>query len=171
MGYYWIVLFDLDCSGNCCDCIIESVSSRVLYMHYESRENRLAFPPLMCNLYLFGHHSCYISWNMEAELQTYRDQLAYVNLSLESDPTKDDLLKLKTELVELIELTETQIAQTTGGNSKSEASKQKGKGKETTNWQEAGPYNAGMDCMAKYKDGKWYIDVNSPHLNHRTCLN
>ncbi len=93
---------------------------------------------------------------MDAELQTYRDQLAYVNLSLESNPTKDDLLKLKTELIELIELTESAIAQTSGGASKSEASKAKGKGKES-NWQENGPYKAGMDCMAKYKDGKWSV--------------
>lgn len=93
---------------------------------------------------------------MEAELQTYLDQLAYVNLSLESNPTKDDLLKLKTELIELIELTKSSIRQTSGGSSKTEASRAKGKGKET-NWQDNGPYKAGMDCMAKYKDGKWYV--------------
>ncbi|WWD20829.1 hypothetical protein CI109_105306 [Kwoniella shandongensis] len=91
---------------------------------------------------------------MEAELQTYRDQLAYVNLSLESDPSNDDLLKLKTELVELIDLTQSAL----GGSAaaKAEPSKPKGKAKETPNWQEQGQYKAGMDCMAKYKDGKWY---------------
>jgi len=93
---------------------------------------------------------------MEAELQTYRDQLAYVNLSLEANPNGDDLLKLKTELIELIDLTKTAIGQTSGGGIKSEASKVKGKGKET-NWQDNGPYKAGMDCMAKYKDGKWLV--------------
>ena len=98
---------------------------------------------------------------MEAELQTYRDQLAYVNLSLEADPTKDDLLKLKNELNELIELTQTAISQTSGSASKLEgASKAKGKGKET-NWQDNGPYKAGMDCMAKYKDGKWSVAFSS----------
>ncbi|KAK8850654.1 hypothetical protein IAR55_004573 [Kwoniella newhampshirensis] len=94
---------------------------------------------------------------MDAELQTYRDQLAYVNLSLESDPSNDDLLKLKTELVELIDLTQAAIGHTAGSTAtKSEASKAKGKAKETPNWQEQGQYKAGMDCMAKYKDGKWY---------------
>ena len=95
---------------------------------------------------------------MEAELQTYKDQLAFVNLSLESDPSNDDYQKLKAELVELIELTEMAIAQTAASTAKpaSEATKAKGKGKETaSNWQDNGVYKAGMDCMAKYKDGKW----------------
>ncbi|WVQ86116.1 hypothetical protein IAT38_008284 [Cryptococcus sp. DSM 104549] len=96
---------------------------------------------------------------MEAELQTYRDQLAYVKLSLESDPTNDDLLKLKTELDELIDLTEQAMGPAVAVTSTSkaaEASKGKGKTKETVGWQEQGAYKAGMDCMAKYKDGKWY---------------
>ncbi|RSH87043.1 hypothetical protein EHS25_003531 [Saitozyma podzolica] len=103
---------------------------------------------------------------MESEIQTYRDQLAYVNLSLEADPSNDDLLKLKTELVELIDLTTAAIAQTSAAAAKAagggEGSKAKGKGKEsavakeTSNWQDRGEYKAGMDCMAKYKDGKWY---------------
>ncbi|ORY28032.1 hypothetical protein BCR39DRAFT_559732 [Naematelia encephala] len=94
----------------------------------------------------------------ESELQTYRDQLAYVNLSLETDPNNDDLLKLKTELVELIELTQIALGASAASSSKPavDASKSKGKGKETSNWQDNGAYKAGMDCMAKYKDGKWY---------------
>jgi survival-of-motor-neuron-related-splicing factor 30 len=96
---------------------------------------------------------------MESELQTYRDQLAYVNLSLESDPSNDELNKLKKELLEIIELTESSIAQTSVGTSKAvDVSKGKGKGKEG-NWQDQGPYKAGMDCMAKYKDGKWYVQL------------
>lgn len=93
---------------------------------------------------------------MEAELQVYKDQLAYVNLSLESDPTKDDLLKLKTELIELIELTKAAHAPASGPSKSAEASKAKGKAKDN-NWQDVGPYKAGMDCMAKYKDGKWCV--------------
>lgn len=93
---------------------------------------------------------------MEAELQTYKDQLAFVNLSLESDPSNDDYQKLKTELVELIELTEMAIAQSSASTAKVAEGSKKGKGKETNaNWQDNGPYKAGMDCMAKYKDGKW----------------
>ena len=119
------------------------------------------YPKLWCVVTLPHVESDLVFLTMEAELQTYRDQLAYVNLSLEADPTKDDLLKLKNELIELIELTQTAIAQTSGSASKSDgASKVKGKGKET-NWQDNGPYKAGMDCMAKYKDGKWL--VGGPH--------
>jgi survival-of-motor-neuron-related-splicing factor 30 len=96
---------------------------------------------------------------MEAELQTYLDQIAYVNLQLESDPTNDELLKLKTELNEIVDLTREAIAQTSGSRSKANAAadnKNKGKAKETNpNWQDTGAYKAGMDCMAKYKDGKW----------------
>lgn len=111
---------------------------------------------------------------MESEIQTYRDQLAYVNLSLEADPGNDDLLKLKNELVELIDLTTAAIAQTSAAAAKAagggEGSKAKGKGKEsggakeTTNWQDRGEYKAGMDCMAKYKDGKWCVRVPPLYL-------
>ena len=89
------------------------------------------------------------------ELQTYRDQLAYVNLSLEADPHNDDLLKLKTELVELIDLTTQSAAQSSSSGRPDSAAKTKGKAKEGSNWQDQGEYKAGMDCMAKYKDGKW----------------
>lgn len=102
------------------------------------------------------------------ELQTFKDQLALVNLQLESDPENADLLQLKDEFKELIELTEAAAA--------AEAAKAAAKGKEkkhrgdreqqrdtapkeeikaNTNWQDQGEYRAGMDCMAKYKDGKW----------------
>jgi survival-of-motor-neuron-related-splicing factor 30 len=95
---------------------------------------------------------------MQSELQTARDQLALVNLSLEADPTNADFLKLKTELLELIELTQAAIDKTSGssgsgGSKPSQADKGKGKAKES-NWQDLGTYKAGMDCMAKYKDGK-----------------
>lgn len=110
----------------------------------------------------------------DAELQTYRDQLAFVNLSLDADPENDDLLSLKTELLEIIELTEAAMGPAAGSSSKGntggskggadtggEGSKDKGKGKEVVtgtasniNWQDQGTYKAGMDCMAKYKDGK-----------------
>jgi survival-of-motor-neuron-related-splicing factor 30 len=95
---------------------------------------------------------------MEAELQTYLDQIAYVNLQLESDPTNDELLKLKVELNEIVDLTREAIAQTSTSKSHTAEKKDKGKAKETNpNWQDNGLYKAGMDCMAKYKDGKWYV--------------
>lgn len=98
------------------------------------------------------------------ELQTFKDQLALVNLQLESDPENADLLQLKAEFNELIELTEAAQA---AEAAKAKASKGKEKkqrdathvpkeeNKANTNWQDQGEYRAGMDCMAKYKDGKW----------------
>lgn len=100
---------------------------------------------------------------MQSELQTAKDQLALVNLSLEADPSNADFLKLKTELLELIDLTQTAIekskpagASGSGASAaKSTSTSDKGKGKaKESNWQDVGPYKAGMDCMAKYKDGK-----------------
>jgi hypothetical protein len=91
---------------------------------------------------------------MSAELQTARDQLALVNLSLEADPTNDEFLKLKVELVELIDLIQgSQPVAAPSKSAPSENAKGKAKAKEI-NWQDVGPYKAGMDCMAKYKDGK-----------------
>ncbi|WRT70829.1 uncharacterized protein IL334_007828 [Kwoniella shivajii] len=105
---------------------------------------------------------------MEAELSTYKDQLAYVNLQLETDPNNEGLTTLKTELVELIDLTQQAMGmsnpttsssnnvQTSGSKPSSTStstattSTAKGKGKDDSQ------YKAGMDCMAKYKDGKWY---------------
>lgn len=92
------------------------------------------------------------------ELQTFKDQLALVNLQLEADPENEDLLTLKAEFLELIELTEAAAAV----QSAAKPDKGKAKAKEPTAtpannlWQEQGEYRAGMDCMAKYhKDGKW----------------
>ncbi|EIW65452.1 hypothetical protein M231_01671 [Tremella mesenterica] len=92
---------------------------------------------------------------MEAELRTYRDQLAYVNLSLEAKPDDESLLKLKEELLDIIQLTQAALDAQAGSSKSVDPSKSKGKSRDV-NWQDQGPYKAGMDCMAKYKDGKWY---------------
>lgn len=99
---------------------------------------------------------------MEAELQTYLDQLAYVNLQLETEPENEELKTLKTELNEIIDLTKAAIGHTSGGSSSSKpAPDTKGKGKsKDVNWQDNGQYKAGMDCMAKYKDGKWLVPTS-----------
>lgn len=101
------------------------------------------------------------------ELQTFKDQLALVNLQLESDPENADLLQLKDEFKELIELTEAAAAAEAAKAAKSKEKKHRGDReqqrdaapkeeiKANTNWQDQGEYRAGMDCMAKYKDGKW----------------
>ncbi|WWC65289.1 uncharacterized protein I303_107906 [Kwoniella dejecticola CBS 10117] len=94
---------------------------------------------------------------MEAELSTYKDQLAYVNLQLESDPNNEGLTTLKTELVELIDLTQQAMGHPAASSSSSAPATKdapkvdKGKAKD-----KGDQYKAGMDCMAKYKDGKWY---------------
>lgn len=102
----------------------------------------------------------------ESELQTYRDQLAFVNLSLDADPENSDLLSLKQELLEIIDLTQAALGPSASSAVKpvsgsGGAGASKGKGKETAganaNWQDQGTYKAGMDCMAKYKDGKMYV--------------
>jgi len=103
------------------------------------------FPPLV---------SIVSSANNMSELQTAKDQLALVNLSLEADSGNDELLKLKTELLELIDLIEPAATKKEEKAAKADARvDSKGKGRDT-NWQEHGKYTAGMDCMAKYKDGK-----------------
>lgn len=96
---------------------------------------------------------------METELQTYLDQLAYVNLQLETEPENEELQTLKTELNEIIDLTRAAIGQTSSASSSSKpVADNKGKGKsKDANWQDNGQYKAGMDCMAKYKDGKWLV--------------
>lgn len=99
---------------------------------------------------------------MEAELQTYLDQLAYVNLQLESDSGNEELQTLKTELNEIIDLTKEAIGQTSGGASSSSKPVADTKGKarvQDANWQDNGQYKAGMDCMSKYKDGKWSVSM------------
>jgi survival-of-motor-neuron-related-splicing factor 30 len=130
------------------------------------RHGNLELPPILTYV---NHLSLSLS-KMEAELQTYLDQIAYVNLQLESDPTNDELVKLKTELNEIVNLTKEAIAQSSGSHGNG-AVKNKGKAKETNpNWQDTGAYKAGMDCMAKYRDGKWYVypdpePVSSTSLN------
>ncbi|KAE8539920.1 hypothetical protein D1P53_003858 [Cryptococcus gattii VGV] len=98
---------------------------------------------------------------MEAELQTYRDQLAYVNLSLESDPSNDDLLKLKAELNELIDLTQQAMGHTgaaKGVDAGKEKAKTKGKEKEKeiTNWQDQGPYPARINAVVGSQESPLY---------------
>lgn len=107
---------------------------------------------------------------MEAELQTYLDQLAYVNLQLETEPENEELQTLKTELNEIIDLTKAAIGHTSGPSSSSKAAPDnKGKGKsKDANWQDNGQYKAGMDCMAKYKDGKWSV-YHLPSIQAVAC--
>ncbi|KAF9413606.1 hypothetical protein BGZ94_000675 [Podila epigama] len=48
---------------------------------------------------------------MEAEIQTYKEQVAALDSALQADPANEELLTIKTELLELISLTETLLQQ------------------------------------------------------------
>lgn len=88
------------------------------------------------------------------DLQTFKDQLALVNIQLEGDKDNADLLALKSELEELISLTAQAAAAAAPKKDKGKA-KERERAEPAANWQDSGEYRAGMDCMAKYKDGKW----------------
>jgi hypothetical protein len=104
------------------------------------------------------------------ELRTFKDQLALVKLQLEADPGNEDLLALKSEFEELISLTEQAAAAAAPKDAKGKGKERAGAGAGAAatvedapapknNWQD-GEYAAGKDCMAKYKDGKWYVFPN-----------
>lgn len=89
------------------------------------------------------------------ELETYQVQLSQVELALVSDPDNKELTSLRSELKELISLTELALAQVEAAASSSTAassSKSKSTSAATTQ-----AFDAGDECLAKYSgDGKWY---------------
>ncbi|KAK7694859.1 hypothetical protein QCA50_002047 [Cerrena zonata] len=90
----------------------------------------------------------------KADLETYQVQLSQVEVALEADPSNAELASLRSELKELIELTQTAIAQqeAAASSSKAEASRKAGGATST-----AKPWGAGDECLAKYSgDGQWY---------------
>lgn len=89
-----------------------------------------------------------------SDLETYQVQLSQVEVALEADPSNTELASLRSELKELIELTQTAIAQqeAAASSSKAEASrKAAAAGSSVKTWV------AGDECLAKYSgDGQWY---------------
>ncbi|KAG8935265.1 hypothetical protein FRC03_002151 [Tulasnella sp. 419] len=89
------------------------------------------------------------------ELETYQVQLAQVELALDSDPDNKELTSLRSELQELISLTQQAIDQlaatsTAGGSSKLKAAAADAAAK-------AVKFDAGDECLAKYSgDNQWY---------------
>lgn len=80
------------------------------------------------------------------ELETYQVQLSQVELALQADPNNEELTSLRSELKELIQLTEASIAQ-------SEQSIVKRKSAPTP----AHTFSAGDEVLAKYSgDGNFY---------------
>ncbi|KAG8994661.1 hypothetical protein FRB90_000368 [Tulasnella sp. 427] len=89
------------------------------------------------------------------ELETYQVQLSQVELALVSDPDNAELTSLRSELKELISLTEQALAQVEAvASSSAAASSSKSK---STSAATTPAFAAGDECLAKYSgDGKWY---------------
>ncbi|QRV91132.1 splicing protein SMN [Ceratobasidium sp. AG-Ba] len=100
------------------------------------------------------------------ELETFQVQLSQVELALASDPENEELTALRSELKELISLTETALAQaeapaSSTSNATASASRSaSGTPHPPRSKQPAGPaasLQAGDECLAKYSgDGQWY---------------
>ena len=109
----------------------------------------------------------------KSDLEEYQLQLSQVETALEADPDNAELASLRSELKQLIELTQTALAQTAssttgssastttalassstaGGSTGGGAAKGKGSGSSTP----AHVWTAGDDCLAKYSgDNQWY---------------
>lgn len=97
------------------------------------------------------------------ELETYQVQLSQVELALASDPDNEELTSLRSELKELISLTETALAETEGASAAPAASTSAPQSTSTHaskskhNATPAASLQAGDECLAKYSsDGQWY---------------
>lgn len=88
-----------------------------------------------------------------SDLETYQAQLSQVEQTLVAVPDNEDLLSLKSELEELIELTKAAIAQQENAASSSKADARKAAQTASSGKN----FVAGDDCLAKYSgDGQWY---------------
>jgi len=88
-----------------------------------------------------------------ADLETYQVQLSQVELALSTDPSNTELASLRSELKELIELTQSALAQTEAASS----SKSADPSRKATAVISSHTWSAGDDCLAKYSgDGSWY---------------
>jgi survival-of-motor-neuron-related-splicing factor 30 len=84
------------------------------------------------------------------ELETYQVQLSQVELALQTDPENAGLLSLRSELQELISLTQQSLAQAASSSRADSVRK-------TANSTPSHTWTAGSDCLAKYSgDGGWY---------------
>ncbi|EIM92975.1 uncharacterized protein STEHIDRAFT_152266 [Stereum hirsutum FP-91666 SS1] len=110
----------------------------------------------------------------KADLETYQVQLSQVELALSADPENTELVSLRSELIELIDLTQTSLAQNAAASSAASSSHHKasegsgsgsgsgsrksgGGGGGGTGGGEKQVWSAGDECLAKYSgDGAWY---------------
>ncbi|KAJ6575190.1 hypothetical protein B0H19DRAFT_1127550 [Mycena capillaripes] len=91
----------------------------------------------------------------KADLETYQVQLSQVDLAISSDPDNVELVSLRSELKELIELTKSAIAAqaevASSSKAESSSSRKNASSAPTHTW------SAGDECLAKYSgDGSWY---------------
>ncbi|KAI0673493.1 hypothetical protein C8Q78DRAFT_1076496 [Trametes maxima] len=92
----------------------------------------------------------------KSDLETYQVQLSQVELALSADAENHELISLRSELKELIELTQAAIAQqeAAASSSKAEASKKVAVAATASS---SKVWAAGDECLAKYSgDGQWY---------------
>jgi len=88
----------------------------------------------------------------KADLETYQVQLSQVELALQADPSNSELGSLRSELKELIELTQAAISQAEAASSSRVDSSRK-----AATSTPAHAWSAGNDCLAKYSgDGSYY---------------
>ncbi|TBU48164.1 hypothetical protein BD309DRAFT_950120 [Dichomitus squalens] len=98
----------------------------------------------------------------KADLETYQVQLSQVELALSADPDNSELISLRSELKELIELTQAALAQheaTASSSKPSEASKKAhaAAAAAALGASSSKAWAAGDECLAKYSgDGQWY---------------
>ncbi|KAG6842593.1 hypothetical protein C0991_000119 [Blastosporella zonata] len=87
-----------------------------------------------------------------ADLETYQVQLSQVETALALDPDNSELASLSDELKELIQLTQTALAQAEAASSSNKSDPRK-----TAASTPSQSWSAGDDCLAKYSaDGSWY---------------
>lgn len=91
----------------------------------------------------------------KSDLEEYQLQLTQVETALEADPDNAELASLRSELKQLIELTQAAIAQ-----AEAAAAASSSKQKSSSSAAAATPqhtWSAGDDCLARYSgDGQWY---------------
>ncbi|KAJ4486225.1 hypothetical protein J3R30DRAFT_3283433 [Lentinula aciculospora] len=85
------------------------------------------------------------------DLETYKVQLSQVDTALQAEPDNAELASLRAELQELINLTQTALAQAAEASSSKVESSRKAASTPSLAW------SAGDECMARYSaDGAWY---------------
>ncbi|KAL0951099.1 hypothetical protein HGRIS_007836 [Hohenbuehelia grisea] len=91
------------------------------------------------------------------DLETYQVQLSQVELALSSDPDNAELSSLRSELKELIELTQAALAQADAAASSSKAEASRTKASNSSAATSSQTWGAGDEVLAKYSgDGQWY---------------